>query len=53
MDRPVAAAVEIERKFVLPHAPLGPDEQPCERIQQGYLAVADDGARSGCGGATT
>ena len=35
--------VEIERKFLLPGVPPGIDEHPSQRIEQGYLAVADDG----------
>jgi CYTH domain-containing protein len=37
------AGVEIERKFVLAAPPPGLDEAPSEHIEQGYLAVADDG----------
>jgi CYTH domain-containing protein len=40
---PAAPAVEIERKFVLPAAPPDLGRHPSERIEQGYLAVADDG----------
>jgi len=43
VDTPVPAAVEIERKFVPPAAPPGLEEHRHERIQQGYLAIADDG----------
>lgn len=43
MDPSPAAAVEIERKYVLPAAPPGLGRHPAERIQQGYLAVAPDG----------
>jgi adenylate cyclase len=42
MDRP-PAALEIERKFVVSSLPAGLDLHPFERIQQGYLAIADDG----------
>jgi CYTH domain-containing protein len=43
MESPARAAVEIERKFVLPAAPPDLGEHPAERIQQGYLAIAEDG----------
>jgi adenylate cyclase len=43
MDLPASAHVEIERKFVLSAQPSGLDRHPVRRIQQGYLAVADDG----------
>ena len=42
MDRP-PAALEIERKFLVSFLPAGLDLHPSERIQQGYLAIADDG----------
>ena len=35
--------VEIERKFVLSELPDGFDRHPRYRIEQGYLAIADDG----------
>jgi adenylate cyclase len=37
------ADVEIERKYVLPAAPAQLERFPGERIQQGYVAIADDG----------
>ena len=37
------ADVEIERKYVLPAAPAELERFPGERIQQGYVAIADDG----------
>lgn len=43
MEPPAPAAVEIERKYALSSPPPGLDKHPLERIQQGYLAVADDG----------
>jgi adenylate cyclase len=43
MERAAPAAVEIERKFVLPAPPPGLADHPAERIQQGYLAIAPDG----------
>lgn len=43
VDGGTAARVEIERKFVLAAAPPGLEQYPSERIQQGYLAIADDG----------
>jgi adenylate cyclase len=39
----VSAGAEIERKFLLDRRPSGLDEQPHKRIEQGYLAVAEDG----------
>lgn len=35
--------VEIERKFVLSEPPAAFADAPSERIEQGYLAVTDDG----------
>jgi adenylate cyclase len=35
--------VEIERKFLVPELPLGLKRSQATRIEQGYLAVADDG----------
>jgi adenylate cyclase len=34
-------ATEIERKFLLPEAPGWLAENPCEEIEQGYLAVLE------------
>jgi adenylate cyclase len=35
--------VEIERKFVLPGRPPELDGAPSDRVDQGYLAITDDG----------
>ena len=35
--------VEIERKFVLDAPPADLDQHPSDRIEQGYLAIAEDG----------
>ena len=35
--------VEVERKFVLAARPAGLEEHPSRRIEQGYLAVGDEG----------
>ncbi len=35
--------VEIERKFLVPVLPRGLERSRATRIEQGYLAVADDG----------
>jgi CYTH domain-containing protein len=43
MEPDARADVEIERKFVLPAAPPELDQVPGEPIQQGYVAVAEDG----------
>ena len=43
MDPPAPAALEIERKYVLPAAPPDLAQHPAERIEQGYLAIAADG----------
>ena len=43
VTRPDPQRVEIERKFVLGQAPEGIDAHPRRRIEQGYLAVGDDG----------
>ena len=43
MEPSARADVEIERKYVLPAAPPELEQFPCERIQQGYVAIADDG----------
>jgi CYTH domain-containing protein len=43
MEPSARAAVEIERKYVLPAPPPELDGFPGERIQQGYVAIADDG----------
>lgn len=37
------AGVEIERKFLVDTRPDDLDDQPCSDIQQGYLAITDDG----------
>jgi len=39
----VSEGAEIERKFLLDRRPPGLDEQPRKRIEQGYLAVGEDG----------
>jgi CYTH domain-containing protein len=43
MERSAPADVEIERKFVLPAVPAELEQVPGEHIQQGYVAIADDG----------
>jgi len=43
MEHSGPVGVEIERKYVLTVAPPELDRFPGERIQQGYLAVAEDG----------
>jgi adenylate cyclase len=35
--------MEIERKFLVPQAPEGLDAHPSTAIEQGYLAIHDDG----------
>jgi CYTH domain-containing protein len=35
--------IEIERKFVLSRRPEELDDAPSDRIEQGYLAITDDG----------
>jgi adenylate cyclase len=35
--------VEIERKFLVPELPPGLERWPATRIEQGYLAIGDDG----------
>jgi adenylate cyclase len=35
--------VEIERKFVLPEVPGEAAGAPSDRVEQGYLAISDDG----------
>lgn len=35
-------AVEIERKFLVERVPEQASTWPCERIEQGYLAIAED-----------
>jgi adenylate cyclase len=35
--------IEIERKFLVPEAPGDLDRHPSTAIEQGYLAIADDG----------
>jgi adenylate cyclase len=37
------SGVEIERKFVLPEIPAEAAGAPSDRIDQGYLAICDDG----------
>lgn len=37
------AAVEIERKFLVPEHPRGLEGSPATRIEQGYIAIASDG----------
>jgi CYTH domain-containing protein len=37
------AAVEIERKFLVPKLPSDLERSPATRIEQGYIAVGDDG----------
>jgi adenylate cyclase len=39
----VADGTEIERKFLVAELPPGLDEAPATRIEQGYVAVDDDG----------
>lgn len=39
----MAAGVEIERKFLVDHAPNDLDAHPSAQIDQGYLAVTDQG----------
>jgi CYTH domain-containing protein len=36
-------AIEIERKFLVAHPPLDRDRHPSTVIEQGYLAIDDDG----------
>jgi adenylate cyclase len=43
MESASPTGVEIERKFVLAEPPAGLGERPGDRIEQGYLAIADDG----------
>ena len=43
MEPAARADVEIERKYVLAAPPPQVEQVPGERIQQGYLAVAEDG----------
>jgi adenylate cyclase len=43
MESASPTGVEIERKFVLAEPPAGLGEVPGDRIEQGYLAIADDG----------
>jgi CYTH domain-containing protein len=43
MEPSARAAVEIERKYVLPAAPPELEQVPGERIQQGYVAIDEDG----------
>ena len=37
------AAVEIERKFLVPKLPSDLHRSPATRIEQGYIAIGDDG----------
>jgi adenylate cyclase len=41
--RASVGAIEIERKFLVPEAPADLDRHPSTAIEQGYLAIADDG----------
>jgi adenylate cyclase len=43
MEPSAPAGVEIERKYVLPAAPPELEQFPGEPIQQGYVAIAEDG----------
>lgn len=43
MESSAPAGVEIERKYVLAEPPPQLERFPGERIQQGYLAIAEDG----------
>ena len=43
MESASPTGVEIERKFVLGEPPAAVGERPGDRIEQGYLAIADDG----------
>lgn len=43
MESSAPQGVEIERKYVLAVAPPELDRFPGERIQQGYVAIAEDG----------
>jgi adenylate cyclase len=43
MEHSGPVGVEIERKYVLSAAPPELERFPGERIQQGYLAIAEDG----------
>jgi adenylate cyclase len=43
MEPSAPANLEIERKYVLPGAPPELAQYPGERIEQGYVAIADDG----------
>jgi CYTH domain-containing protein len=38
-----ASGLEIERKFLVPRLPPDLDRRPVEQVQQGYLAIGDDG----------
>jgi CYTH domain-containing protein len=39
----MSAGIEVERKFVVAERPAGLDGHPRQRIEQGYLAVGEDG----------
>ncbi|MEN3283839.1 MAG: adenylate cyclase [Solirubrobacteraceae bacterium] len=41
--RASVGAIEIERKFLVPETPAELDRHPSTAIEQGYLAIADDG----------
>ena len=43
MEPSPPAGVEIERKYVLAEVPAELEQFPGERIQQGYVAIAEDG----------
>ena len=42
-DTSAGPGIEIERKFLLPRPPREFAGAPSERIEQGYLAISDDG----------
>jgi CYTH domain-containing protein len=37
------SGIEVERKFIVPERPAGLERNPRQRIEQGYLAVGEDG----------
>ena len=37
------SGLEVERKFIVPERPAGLERNPHQRIEQGYLAVGEDG----------
>jgi adenylate cyclase len=43
LPRASVGAIEIERKFLVPDPPGDLDGHPSTAIEQGYLAIADDG----------